>query len=110
MPSTGCRERMAAVDYQAAVADATAGQDAAVASFTERRPGFRWRCGSRSIRRRADAPRVALGRSTDRGREVTARVEVELQALRERVLGGLDATDIAAAQRVFAAVKAALAQ
>ena|SRR6185312_13162040 len=44
---------------------------------------------------------------TDRGREVTARVEVELQALRERVLGGLDAPDIAAAQRVFAAVKAA---
>lgn len=44
---------------------------------------------------------------TDRGREVTAHVEIELQALRERVLGGLAAADIAAAQRVFAAVKAA---
>lgn len=42
---------------------------------------------------------------TDRGRQVTAEVEVELNELRERVFADLDTADIAAAQRVFAAIK-----
>jgi MarR family transcriptional regulator, transcriptional regulator for hemolysin len=44
---------------------------------------------------------------TPRGREITARVEVEIKDLRERVLGELDDADIAAAQRVFSAIKMA---
>lgn len=43
---------------------------------------------------------------TPRGREVTATVEVDLQALRQRVLGHLGSADLAAAQRVFDAIKA----
>jgi MarR family transcriptional regulator for hemolysin len=44
---------------------------------------------------------------TEAGRAVTARVEAEISNLRERVLGELDDADIAAAQRVFAAITAA---
>jgi MarR family transcriptional regulator for hemolysin len=47
---------------------------------------------------------------TDRGREVTARVEAEINDLRDRVLGSLDSGDIAAAARVFAAIKSASAE
>jgi len=47
---------------------------------------------------------------TDKGRVVTAAVEVEINDLRERVLGELDPADIAAAARVFAAIKAAAGQ
>jgi MarR family transcriptional regulator for hemolysin len=46
---------------------------------------------------------------TDRGRELTAEVEQELVDLRDRVLGDLDSADVAAAGRVFAAIKAAAA-
>jgi len=44
---------------------------------------------------------------TERGRQLTAEVEQELMGLRDRVLGDLDSADIAAAGRVFAAIKAA---
>lgn len=47
---------------------------------------------------------------TDKGRQVTAEVEVELNELRERVFADLDTADIAAAQRVFAAIKLAAEQ
>jgi MarR family transcriptional regulator, transcriptional regulator for hemolysin len=47
---------------------------------------------------------------TDKGREVTAAVEVEINDLRKRVLGSLDIADIAAATRVFAAIKTAAGQ
>jgi MarR family transcriptional regulator for hemolysin len=59
--------------------------------------------------RRPDAAdrRANLLHLTDKGREVTAQVEIELISLRESVLGGLDAGDIAGAQRVIAAIKAA---
>lgn len=42
---------------------------------------------------------------TDRGREVFQRMEEELNALRARVFAKIDDSDIAAAQRVFNAVK-----
>ena len=45
---------------------------------------------------------------TDKGREVTARIEAEIEDLRTRVLGGLSPEDIAAAARVFAAIKGAV--
>jgi len=45
---------------------------------------------------------------TDKGRQVTAEVEVELNELRTRVFADLDTADIAAAQRVFAAIKLGL--
>ena len=44
---------------------------------------------------------------TDEGRNIVVRVEEELQALRERVLGDVDAADIAAAERIIAAIKSA---
>ena len=44
---------------------------------------------------------------TDKGREITARVELEINELRERVLGEVDGADIAAAERVIAAIKRA---
>jgi MarR family transcriptional regulator for hemolysin len=44
---------------------------------------------------------------TTAGREAVARMEVEIGALRERVLGDLAPEDIAAAERVFAAIKTA---
>lgn len=59
--------------------------------------------------RRAPDPtdrRANLLYLTDAGRAATARVEAEIGELRERVFGGLDAADIAAAQRVFAVVRA----
>jgi len=61
------------------------------------------------VERRADPVdrRANLLYLTTRGHEITARVEEELLALRERVLGDLDAADIAATQRVIAAIKIA---
>ncbi len=47
---------------------------------------------------------------TERGRIVTAEVEGELNELRERVLGGVSGDDIAAAERVVAAIKRAAAE
>jgi MarR family transcriptional regulator for hemolysin len=44
---------------------------------------------------------------TERARELTGDIEAELSDLRARVFGGLDAADIAAAERVIAAIKAA---
>ncbi|MGN6101662.1 MAG: MarR family winged helix-turn-helix transcriptional regulator [Devosia sp.] len=44
---------------------------------------------------------------TERGRALTAEVEQEIEDLRQRVFGGLSAGDIAAARRIFAAIKAA---
>ncbi|HTJ58407.1 MAG TPA: MarR family winged helix-turn-helix transcriptional regulator [Devosiaceae bacterium] len=51
--------------------------------------------------------RANLLHLTDKGREVTGKIEVELGDLRQRVLGVINAGDIAAAQRVFAAIKQA---
>ena len=47
---------------------------------------------------------------TERGRALTAEVEQEIRDLRERVLADIDDEDIAAAKRVFAAIKAAAAE
>ncbi len=47
---------------------------------------------------------------TDHGRDVVARMEVEIRELRERVLGSLPAEDISGAERVFAAIRAAAAE
>lgn len=44
---------------------------------------------------------------THKGREVTGKVEAEVNELRQRVLGGLNGADIAAAERVIAAIKQA---
>jgi MarR family transcriptional regulator for hemolysin len=44
---------------------------------------------------------------TERGREVVTRMEIEIRALRARVLGELGEADIRAAERVFAAIKIA---
>ena len=50
--------------------------------------------------------RANLLHLTERGRTLTGEVEAELNELRARVFGDLDAADIAAAQRVIAAIKA----
>ncbi|MDR3474740.1 MAG: MarR family transcriptional regulator [Devosia sp.] len=42
---------------------------------------------------------------TEKGREVTAAVEAEINELRERIFADVDGEDIAAARRVFAAIK-----
>ncbi len=47
---------------------------------------------------------------TPQGRVVTARIEIELEELRSRVLAPLGDDDIAAAMRVFAAIKLAADQ
>lgn len=44
---------------------------------------------------------------TPKGRETVARLEADINELRERVLGSLDAADIKGAEKVFAAIKAA---
>lgn len=44
---------------------------------------------------------------TEKGSDITARVEDELNALRERVFGEVDGADIMAAERVIAAIKLA---
>ena len=44
---------------------------------------------------------------TDKGRRINAEVEAELLDLRRRVLGDVDGADIAAAERVIAAIKRA---
>jgi MarR family transcriptional regulator for hemolysin len=54
--------------------------------------------------------RANLLHLTALGRKKTAQVEFELSELRERVFGGLAAGDIAAAQRVIAAIASASAE
>ena len=49
--------------------------------------------------------RASLLYLTEKGRQVTADVEVEINDLRERVFADIDPDDVAAAQRVFAAIK-----
>jgi len=44
---------------------------------------------------------------TDNGRDVTARMEIEIRELRQRVLGDLDEAEIRGAEKVFGAIKAA---
>jgi MarR family transcriptional regulator for hemolysin len=44
---------------------------------------------------------------TEKGRRITAEVETELEELRQRVLGEVDGADIAAAERVIAAIRRA---
>lgn len=51
--------------------------------------------------------RANLLHLTDKGREITAAVESEIEELRQRVFAEISSDEIAAAGRVFAAIKAA---